>query len=245
MSDYFITLPCNASFDTFPDNTIGSYYNALASRYGFSGMEAALVELQYPNSWMTVPESVVGIRSPGNTVPDTFLMPEGKYNSAKEFVKEIQRNIKKANSDSAIKMTYDPITMKARVNVTIDDWELVITQKYANILGFKTLIFSKGITTGEKNVDLDEGMTALYVYSDIIQPQIVGHTVVPLLRVVPISGNRHEPYVTHEFIHPRYLPTQAVSTNIIQIHISRDDGRPVAFKSGKVIATLHVRPRRS
>ena len=241
MSDFYITVPSNVKSSAFPDNKTGDFVCALPNHIDFKSYRIALVELQYPNSWPTVPRSVVGIKHPGSSVPSTFEMPEGKYNSVTDFVDEILKGVRKQNAQDHISIHYDSVTMKVNIVVKTVGWELVVTETYANILGFVETIFPKGQYRGKRNADLDEGMTALYVYTDIVRPQLVGDTLAPLLRVVAIKGNRDVPYVTEEFRHPRYLEGYGDTTNLIRINISRDDGRTVSFKSGKVIATLHFK----
>ena len=33
------------------------------------------------------------------------------------------------------------------------------------------------------------GITSIYVYCNIVQPQVVGNSMVPLLRTIPVTGN--------------------------------------------------------
>jgi hypothetical protein len=91
--------------------------------------------------------------------------------------------------------------------------------------------------------DVDEGMTALFIYSPIVQNQLVGDTLAPLLRVVPLKGDHQYKTVNVEFHHLRYLPLVEETSDLISIDIRRDDGRPVPFLSGKVNVTLHFTPK--
>ena len=86
-------------------------------------------------------------------------------------------------------------------------------------------------------------MAAIYVYSSIVQNQLVGDSLVPLLRVVPIRGARDELYRSEEFLHPYHLPTVNETTAELRFYLRRDDGTPISFKTGKVVLTLHFRRR--
>ena len=81
---------------------------------------------------------------------------------------------------------------------------------------------------------------ALYVYSDIVEYQVVGDVKVPLLRTVPIDGQMGD-FVHKEFIRPYYKPITQGYINSILIEIKDDTGQDLEFKTGKVICTLYFR----
>ncbi len=92
-------------------------------------------------------------------------------------------------------------------------------------------------------VDLRRGFESLYVYSSIVEPRIVGDKIVPLLRIVPITGI-HGEMVTARFDHIQYIPVLSVLSRefgIVETEIRDDTGRPVPFERGKVTVTLHFR----
>ena len=83
-------------------------------------------------------------------------------------------------------------------------------------------------------------ITAIYVYCDIVQPQIAGNTNVHLLRTIPVSGKSGD-VITETFTNIRYVLVQTKSFEDLQILLSSDAGDPVPFERGKVIATLYFR----
>ena len=246
MSDFYLTLPSNSNDSEFSDNTIGSFTVKLDSSIRWHEYEVALVELQYPNSWMTVEVSSVGVRHTTNPRVNMFDIPEGKFDTLKEFVEwfqlflDLYLNVL-SNSQKYITISYDERTLQTTLYVH-DGFTLHLTNAYATIFGFDKTTFPSGTHVSRNAGDLDRGMTALFVYSDRVKKRKLGNISASLLRVVPISGTRQDRYQTHEFKHPHYIPTDGTTTDLIQIHIYRDDGRKVLFKSGKVIATLHLRP---
>ncbi len=51
---FYVTLPCNASMDVYPDNRISNYKTRLAKSMNLKGQwEVGLIEIYYPNSWFT------------------------------------------------------------------------------------------------------------------------------------------------------------------------------------------------
>ena len=195
---------------------------------------------------MSVEESSVGVKHTSRPNVNIFDIPEGKYETVKEFVEDVQLYLDRhlntiPNSPKYITISYNKRTLKTTINV-FDGFTLYLTESYATILGFEKTHFTSGKHVSTRVGDIDKGITALFVYSDRVKKRKVGNTSAALLRVVPISGGRDDRYQTHEFKHPHYIPTDGTTTDLVQIHIYRDDGKKVSFKSGKVIATLHLRP---
>ena len=52
-------------------------------------------------------------------------------------------------------------------------------------------------------------IASIYVYCNIVQPQIVGNTSVPLLRTIAVSGKSGD-VITKTFNNIRYVPVQTV-----------------------------------
>ncbi|GIY37614.1 uncharacterized protein CDAR_125911 [Caerostris darwini] len=71
-----------------------------------------------------------------------------------------------------------------------------------------------------------------YVYSDIVQPVVVGHVEAPLLRVVRISGN-DEDVINVLYDRPHYVPVIRQSFQTIEIEIRLNSGNLVPFERGK------------
>ena len=91
-------------------------------------------------------------------------------------------------------------------------------------------------------VDLRRGFESLYVYSSMVELRVVGDKIVPLLRIVPITGRNGE-MVTTRFDHVQYIPVMSREFGTIETEIRDDTGRPVPFERGKVTVTLHFRRR--
>jgi len=54
---FYVTLPCNASMNIYPDNKISNYRTRLARSINLKGLwEVALVEFEYPLTWYTFNE---------------------------------------------------------------------------------------------------------------------------------------------------------------------------------------------
>ena len=95
---------------------------------------------------------------------------------------------------------------------------------------------------GSYAIDLEGGLHAMYIYTGIVEPQVVGEVLVPLLRVVPIEG-QHGERVTKTWLNSQYIPVRKNHFQDIHIIIRDGMGKPIAFESGRVILTLHFRRR--
>ncbi|GBL79972.1 hypothetical protein AVEN_29004-1 [Araneus ventricosus] len=88
----------------------------------------------------------------------------------------------------------------------------------------------------DPNVDL----YLLYIYTDIIQPEMVGGVFAPLLRIVTVKGKDGD--MIHEiFDRPHYCPVSRKNFQSIEIVIRTHTGRFVSFDRGKLIVKLHFR----
>lgn len=86
-----------------------------------------------------------------------------------------------------------------------------------------------------------ESVQSLYIYTDIIDYQLVGDEYAPLLRNVVVSQNYSHP-VAINYENPHYLPVNKSIISTINIDIRDDTGKEINFIQGKVEIKLHFRP---
>ena len=104
-----------------------------------------------------------------------------------------------------------------------------------------TRISSTSIT--KREADLEQGFHDLYVYSDVVQAQLVRDALVRLLRIVPIQGDDGQ-RISKSFERPHYLPVSRREFETIEVNIKRDTGESVPFHLWKVLLTPHFRQSR-
>jgi hypothetical protein len=219
---------------------MGAFKIKLPHPIDLGAYEVALTEIQYPLTWYNVHQAGFNVKFPDN-VNKTVRLPDGRYEDVQAVVDAVQKQLQTLCVNEAIIVRWDKVRMKTEVQIRQDNTELLITPSLRDILGFDALHFTKGLTIGQNHADIDTGMTAIYVYSDIVQNQFVGDTLVPLLRVVPIRGADKNVYRGEEFLHPRYLPTKRETTSVMEFNLRTDAGKVISFKTGKVVLTLHFR----
>ena len=128
---------------------------------------------------------------------------------------------------------------------------ILLCNRLAHLLGFHrevpegyTEVWFQATLMAKVSADLYMGMSALYVYSDVVEPQIVGSQNLQLLRIVPFQEQQHRKNNTRGRLEPRmidYLPLAKKHFDTLSIHIRNDMGEKVPFLLGKVNLKLHFR----
>lgn len=95
--------------------------------------------------------------------------------------------------------------------------------------------------TGAHEPYLDDN-TTIYVYSDLIEYQLVGNTQVPLMGVLPIQGD-HGKQLYWNFNPPYYIPVCRAHVADIEIQLCTATGKILEILDGDVICRLHFRKR--
>ena len=118
-----------------------------------------------------------------------------------------------------------------------------LSSELASILGFRKDWYRE---IGEYNLasvaNLDT-INAIYVYCDVIEPRTVGHTLAPLIGVLPITG-KPDTYVSKRYDKIQYHPVLKKNFSDIHISLCDDQAKPIRFCKGKVIVTLHLRSKK-
>ena len=83
-------------------------------------------------------------------------------------------------------------------------------------------------------------VSTIYLYCDVVEPQVVGDVNAQLLQTVPVEGTFGKT-VIKTFINTQYVPIRTKSFGNVEILLRTDTGEPVPFERGKVVTTLHFR----
>ena len=204
---FFVTLPSNSSIDDFPDNTLTHYKVRLPHPIHLAGeYECALVDATIPTSWYNListddhPTRSSVIYRSGNKVFDKKLR-EGYYPSIRSLVNEIRTGEGRELSDVC---EINVMERAEKVEFVLEeDCEIVLNGKIARMLGFKTeykVIRGHVVPPLTYNID---PINNLYIYTDILEHEIVGDTRAPLLRVVNV-GTRDGTQLSIHYDTPHY-----------------------------------------
>lgn len=117
---------------------------------------------------------------------------------------------------------------------------VAMSEQLYYVLGFK---MAQKIRNGDMATyppDLHGGISTIGVYTNIIEPMIVGDTTASLLRMVTVTG---KPGQNTEKIYESPIFNKVLDREVtsIVIDLRTLDNRPVLFNSGNVICTLVFR----
>lgn len=246
MAQFYITLPSNSSMIYFPNNTLNAFTTRLPKSLDLKGeWEVGLSEIHYPRTWHNIQGEDVHITFESNENPTRYLkLDPGKY-TASQLTEALNALFQSITTGSPPKFIFNNITQK--ISVVIKETAKVwITKELSIVLGFAGLSYFQGPQTYHSPhvCDMNRGFYSLYCYCSVVEPVFVGDVRVPLLRIVPITGE-HGDTITQTYTAPQYMPVSNTSFDTIEINIKDDTGKPIAFERGKVVLTLHFRLRRS
>ena len=91
----------------------------------------------------------------------------------------------------------------------------------------------------EYPIDINTGLTSLYVYCDLIQHQVVGDRVATLLRAINVGDE--DTVVYNYSAEPHYKPLVNNQISSVTIKIGSDIEDEITFGLGKTLAVLHLR----
>lgn len=249
--DFFLTLPSNSSISYFPNNKTVNFSTKLPKSIKLDGeWSVGLVEFQYPCTIFTVQENqnVIYITKriimPNEMEPSTVTykshIPASSY-------EDIQDVLTAVNSRETAKLRLDKISKLISLTGNTNDLiSLKFSPKLSLQLGFdpNTNVATK--TIGKFPANLYLGLPSqLYVYCDIIEPQIVGDVMCPLLRIIPLDPVK---YVygsnkMHIFSPPHYVPVMRREFDTIEIDIRSSTGEHIPFQFGTSCVKLHFKRR--
>lgn len=241
----YVTLPSSSSLKHFPNNTVTHYVTKLAKPLEFQGLwEVALVEITYPHTWSNVRagENTLWVgKNGGEMFP--VIVPPGRYVTRKHLIQTVAEEVFKKSKQN---IWVDFSTEAQNSIISVKSGALMrLKGKLAWQLGFTR---DTDITTDVSSPNLinpDAGFETLYVYSDIVEMQLVGDVQAPLLRTVNITEEERALTVCKSFSNPHYLPVTRSHLDTIEIDIRDDAGKKVPFEFGKSIVKLHFRQRKS
>ncbi len=242
MTSFYLVLPSNSS----SSNNLSSFQVHLPKQVELeNAWEVALVEMQFTLSWFNISEQDNEIVIIDKNDIKKFYIPVGRYESVHKLLVMI---------DEIIEETGQTLFMHdGRVNILKSSVPLLVSPKLMYMLGFDNVNLQIGAInriSKDKKVyavaahppDMSAGLTSLYVYCDIVAPQITGNVESQLLRVVGVDGTFGQ-FISKEYASPHYLPLLQRSFNRIEVNIRDDSGNFIPFEFGKVILKLHFRPK--
>ena len=272
-TDFYMTLPSNASMKMHPDNTLTHYVTELPHCVDLVGeWECGLTEMQYSHTWYNVTEDDVWLFLEEADAPDINRRSRlscGYYDDPLTLLYHVNNALYSLRTEKVrAQMSYSSVTQKMTLHMTENTiFTIPYHSSTTSMLGFHKIVASgtKMDATSASSLDsvsrtsdssypfhfeapnvmdLTQGFNTLYVYTDVVESCIVGDTLAPLLRSIPISG-RHGDRVSERFTNVHYIPLLRSNFHSIEVDIRDDMGRRVPFEYGRVTVTLHFRRRKT
>ena len=271
--DFYAVLPSNASPDVYPNNKTNNFKVQLCERMDLHGQwQVALLEIHYPNTlshvlkgenWVEVltplrtvvdaSDIKINVNSPVLTKTTKHSIKTGIYKNGRELINELQLRLEK--------MSISPETQK-RSTILKETPEGVVqfnpfrahldsSYKVAPALALQLGLPHAGPYRadselfGIRPIDLSLGIPSqMYVYLNILQDQIVGHTRAPLLRTIPtVIDAKFGSMTTYRCEHPVYYDLNTKSFDNIEVNIRTDTGEFLPFNHGTLTLLVHFRQR--
>lgn len=260
-----LTLPSDSSFEYFPHNTVARFRVQLPQEYNFDGdYEVGLTQLQYPHTWYNTPAEGMLIQAaymtPGGEwayAREPVKVKGGYYSSTQALVLAVNKALQRIDFDIEPKQSaycvleYDTVSQKVRYKTLLkvkQDIRIKLPPDLQFKLGFSTdAENSRWLVNKDRGAitcDLRGGFHNIYAFTDIAKSvRVVGHTLQPLLRSVPVQGN-HGDMVLFEPKTVDWLPLRFRQLRQVEIYLTTDMGQLVQFERGKSVVTLHIRRAR-
>lgn len=249
---FYMTLPSDASMKYFEDNKVSKYITRLPKTIELQNgeWEVSLCEMNFPHTWYNVNESnnFIGYIFQGSDTPFRVTIPPGFYPK----VEDILQAISMGEVKDAVHFSFNQFTKRVGIKFKEGGGNIVssiiLYEGMAELLGFKPMKINainnkKGKLVESPNVpDPNAGFRVLMVYTDIIEPQVVGDVFAPLLRIVNVTGS-HGDMVHVQYDKPHYLPVSRNIIETLEINIRTHTGKLVPFERGRSYVKLHFRQR--
>ncbi len=128
-----------------------------------------------------------------------------------------------------------------RVQATVGFIKLDPKLQYA--LGFAEPTMRKGVHKAAYPPDVQVGIRNMWIYTPLIEYQMVGPVMTPLIKIVPIRGSFGDQSIA-EFTNPHYVDVLEKNFDSVEISIKDMSGNPMPFSFGGVVVKLHFRKKR-
>lgn len=175
-----------------------------------------------------------------------------EYYTTKKFVRStenltINRGMYKTADRLFREFKYVKLELQPDLRVRLDvpkNHEIFFDKGLRDMLGFvDNEPFKHGTYVSNYALEIDGGITEIYIYTDIIVSHYVGDTVSPLLRVIPCANEKEDQIVKH-YDAPLYFPLRKNYIETIEIEIKSSSGDNIIFTHGKTLVVLSFRRKK-
>lgn len=245
-----VVLLSNASAKHFPNNTVSEFTVKLPDDLDFStgSWECGLSEIMFYKSWSNLGEDSTFQIKPNHKPTTVVTIPDGYYNDLGELCTKINECFHEQLPDhlsGGFTFSFDKYTRVVTCRIKRENFSggsFNWSAPLKAVLGSSSWAVTdeNEMTVTFKNSKLSH-IFQVMVYSDIVQPSVVGDIETNLLRSVPVSIGNHWEMQCTTFDKIQYIPLSKKTANTISILIYTDYGKPVPFNGGRAVVTLEFR----
>lgn len=269
-----MVLPSNASPDVYGDNATSHFKIQLPDRVDLTGRwQVALLEIQYPNSffnvlegenWIKVVEDTRTEKGKDIVLKKIIKTSWGEEERKASYYKEVTTLNLTPGYYPTADILFDATEDALKKFIFIDEEGKLVFNRliredskgFLHVFFAPTLALQLGLSTtgpirtkkelaGIRVADTNLGIPSqMYVYLDIVEEQIVGHTRAPLLRSLPTNlDGQFGTTTTYCFDTPVYRDLQTKSFDTLEVNIRTNTGKFMPFHHGTCSLLCHFRQK--
>lgn len=249
---FYLTLPSNAGQNTNPS----SFRINLPQNIHLTGeWEVGLVEFMYPKSWYNVRSDPLhgriftlevdyeqtndGGKKSAKTLHNLHV-PAGYYNRAEDLLLTMHKTVPESWKPG-ISFSYDSRSHRVCIQAKKPISNIYLSDDLMYMLGYSTENNPFSLNrTADHPPDMSAGISVLYVYCDVVEHNVVGDKLAPLLRAVAVEGEFGS-IVNKIFVAPHYVPVLKKNFSSIEIDIKSDENKSLDLHFGKTLVKMHFR----
>jgi hypothetical protein len=247
MSDFYLTLLSNASMDIYPNNTTSGFNVHLPKTITLEGRWClAVTEIHYQYNFLNVTTGHNKTFINTNGRQYECQIPNGYYDKIEDIISELNQYAGAAIPDgdfleldeSTKNVGFTPIGLKHIQDIQFEN-RLALILGYAPNSSIKPH-FLKTILPGDPSRGVPDEM---FIYCNIVEPQIVGDEMARIVRIVNIPKKDAffgQP-LHHEYQRLQYIDVAKKQFDTISIELRDKTGAFMAFESGTVTMVIHFK----
>jgi hypothetical protein len=242
-----MTLPCTASKDANPDNTVNHYITNLLRPIDLTGSwEVGLSEVAIPNILVELPPGQLFTVNVDKKKPDGKTTNVYAHNQLKPFhsfenlAKQLNYGIPVCPKRGLPCVFIQFLNGFTRILCQEEAQCRFIGKRICELLGLES---GKWYDYGYHESKHAEINTVVHVYCDLVEHVPVGDTLAPCLRTIPIF-NQEGDFNVYRFENPHYLPLARTDFSTVEVEFADDMGRNIKFGGNYSFVKLHFRPRK-
>ena len=226
-SQFYMTLPSNSA----STNSAAEFLTTLPVNIHLDGeWEVGLAEIIYGNTWFNITNAnnIISFYSRVLDLDVKIKIATGRYESCLGLLETIANTFDERSKTDNINLSrklyfaYNDSVKRCQMMIDTDEiHNLKMSPGIAYMLGFDLEQISLLVTNTGKHtlyahfpVDMSNSLNHLYIYCDILKPQIVGNVLAPLLQIVSIQGT-YTDAINRLYITPHYI---SVLKKIVCLH---------------------------